>query len=383
MQFDWPQAYTNFQSQVTDFARERLCGRAREHDAAQHFPREAWRACAEFGIQGMALPAAYGGPLEEVDFARSLLAMEALGRGCEDNGLAFALNAQMWTVQTPILHFGSEEQKQRYLPKMASGDCIGAHAITEPEAGSDAASMRLAAERVDGGYILNGEKHLITLAPIADVVLVFAQTDAAKKAWGITAFLIDGDAVGMVRSEKHDKMGMRSVPIGSLNFTDCFVPESSVLGRAGLGYSIMNHSLEYDRACILASQLGAMERQLKDAVRFAKKRKQYGRSIGKFQAVSHRLVDMKVRLETARLLLYKVTALITRGKPAQLEATMLKLYLSESFLTSSLDALRTYGGAGYLGAGGVERDLRDAVGGILYAGTSDIQRNIIAQYLGL
>ena len=383
MHFTWPKEYLDNQASVEAFARERLHGAARENDANQHFPEALWKACANFGIQGLALPAAYGGPLEEVDFCRSLLAMEALGRGCDDNGLAFALNAQMWTVQTPLLHFGSEAQKQKYLPGMAAGDVIGAHALTEPEAGSDVASMQLAAVKTEGGYVLNGEKHLITLAPRADFVLVFAQGNPKLKGWGISAFVVDKGTPGFTQSEKHTKMGVRSVPIGSLEFKDCFLPEEALVGREGLGYSIMNHSLEYDRCCILASQLGAMERQLTEAVAFARKRKQYAKSIGKFQAVSHRLVDMKVRLETARLLLYKAAWLKARGEPSKLEATMLKLYLSEAFVDSSLDAIRTYGGAAYLGAGGVERDLRDAIGGILYAGTSDIQKNIIAQYLGL
>ena len=383
MNFSWPQEYLDYRQTVTDFARERLSGRAEENDAAQHFSRRAWKVCAEFGIQGLALPAEYGGALPEVDFPRALLAMEAFGKGCDDNGLAFALNAQMWTVQTPLLHFGSEEQKQKYLPGMAAGDLIGAHALTEPEAGSDVMSMRLSAEKADGGYVLNGEKRLITLAPAADFVLVFAQGNPKLKGWGISAFLVDRGTPGFTQSEKYDKMGVRSVPIGSLTFTDCFLPEAALVGREGLGFSIMNHSLEYDRSCILASQLGAMERQLEDTIAFAKQRRQFDKPIGKFQAVSHRIVDMKVRLETARLLLYKTAWLKQQGESARLEATMLKLYLSEAFVASSMDAIRTFGGAAYLGAGGVERDLRDAIGGVLYAGTSDIQKNIIAQYLGL
>lgn len=383
MNFEWPAEYRAYQQKVIEFARTTLNENTRERDARQQFPADLWKACGDFGIQGLALPKAYGGQLEEVDFPRALLAMEALGKGCNDNGLAFALNAQMWTVQTPLLHFGSEEQKHKYLPGMAAGDIIGAHALTEPEAGSDVNSMQLAAVKAEGGYVLNGEKHLITLAPKADFVLVFAQANPKLKGWGISAFLVDRGTPGFTLSEKYDKMGMRSVPIGSMDFKDCFLPDSAILGSEGLGFSIMNHSLEYDRCCILASQLGAMERQLEDTLKFAKKRKQFGQSIGKFQAVSHRIVDMKVRLETARLLLYKTAWMKQQGQTARLEATMLKLFLSEAFVESSMDAIRTFGGTAYLGTAGVERDLRDAIGGVLYAGTSDIQKNIIAQYLGL
>ena len=373
-----------FYDRVRAFAEAELNGDVYADDHAQRFPRERWERCAHFGIQGLSVPGRYGGSTEEVDFVRALLGMEALGYGCRDNGLAFALNAQMWTVQVPIRDFGSEEQKQRYLPTMAAGRLIGAHALTEPEAGSDVLSMQLHAERQeDGSYLLNGEKRYITLGPVADVVLVFAKTRPELGAWGMSAFLVDRGTPGFTQSEKHDKMGLRTVPIGSLTFTDCRVPATALLGKEGMGYAITNHSLEYDRCAILASQLGAMQRQLEEAVAFARERKQFGQPVGKFQSVSNRLVDMKVRLETARLLLHKVAWLKESGKSAALESAMLKLYLSEAFVASSLDAIRTRGGDAYLGGGGVERDLRDAIGGLLYAGTSDIQRNIIAKLLGL
>lgn len=384
MNFSHPPAHLAFQNEVRTFATEQLNGDAKADDHVQRFPRELWERCADFGIQGLSLPQEYGGKEDEVDFVRALLGMEALGYGCRDNGLAFALNAQMWTVQVPIRDFGTEEQKQKYLPAMAAGKLIGAHALTEPEAGSDVMNMQLLAKpQEDGGYLLNGEKRYITLGPIADVVLVFAKTKPKLGAWGISAFLVDKGTAGFTQSEKHDKLGMRSVPIGSLSFKDCYLPASTLLGRDGMGYAITNHSLEYDRCSILASQLGAMERQLDESVSFAKKRKQFGQAIGNFQAVSHRLVDMKVRLETARLLLHKVAWLKQEGKSALMEAAMLKLHLSESFVANSMDAVRTRGGDAYLGGGGVDRDLRDAVGGILYAGTSDIQKNIIAKFLGL
>lgn len=383
MNFSHSPEHLAFRDRVRAFATT-LNDNVKADDDDQRFPRELWERCADFGIQGLSVPGEYGGTEEEPDFVRGLLGMEAFGYGCRNNGLAFALNAQMWTVQVPILDFGTEEQKSRYLPDMAAGKIIGAHALTEPEAGSDVMSMKLHAEpQPDGSYVLNGEKRYITLGPVADVVLVFAKTKPDLGAWGLSAFLVDKGTPGFVQSEKHDKMGMRSVPIGSLTFTDCRLPATALLGREGMGYAITNHSLEYDRCSILASQLGAMERQLEESVAFAKERRQFGQSIGKFQAVSHRLVDMKVRLETARLLLYKVAWLKQQGKSAVMEAAMLKLHLSESFVASSMDAIRTRAADAYLGGGGVDRDLRDAVGGLLYAGTSDIQRNIIAKFLGL
>jgi alkylation response protein AidB-like acyl-CoA dehydrogenase len=312
-----------------------------------------------------------------------MLAMEGLGFASLDTGLAFGLNAQMWTVQLPIEHFGSEEQKQKFLKPMVSGEKIGAHVLTEPEAGSDIFSMQTRAEPVDGGYRLNGSKCLITFGPVADLFLVFASVKPELGKWGVSAFLIEKGTEGLQVGDVRDKMGLRTVPIGHLEYKNCFVPVQQRLGAEGAGFSILNHSLEYDRGCILASQLGTMDRQLRDSIAFVRSRKQFGQSVAKFQSVSNRLADMKVRLETARLLLYKVAWLKSQNKSAMLEAAMLKLHLGESFVQSSMDAIRNRGGRGYLTEFGIERDLRDAVGGLLYAGTSDIQRNIIARFLGL
>jgi Acyl-CoA dehydrogenases len=383
MDFFWPETHTVFKEKVIDFAKNELNINALERDKAETFPDILWQKCAQFGIQALAVTQPYGGEFEAVDFIRALLAMEGLGYGCEDNGLAFGLNAQMWTVQTPILHFGNETQKQKYLIPMAQGKLIGSHALTEPNAGSDIFSMEMTAIKQSDGYLLNGKKHLITLAPVCDFVLVFANAKPKLGKWGVSAFLVDKDTPGFHRSEKKSKMGMRSIPIGALEFKDCLIPHENILGNEGLGFSILNHSLEYDRCCILASQLGAMERQLENTIDFAKKRSQYGQSISKFQSVANRIVDMKLRLETSRLLLYKTAWLKQKGETAMLEAAMLKLNLSESFLQSSLDAMRTFGGISYLTDTGVDRDFRDSIGGVLYAGTSDIQRNIIAKLLGL
>ncbi|MFY0591780.1 acyl-CoA dehydrogenase family protein [Roseivirga sp.] len=383
MDFSWPQSHIDFKQDLIAFAQKELNDNLIERDAKGEFSRENWLKCAEFGIQGLSVTSAYGGHDEKVDLPKAMLAMEGFGYGCNDNGLALALNAQMWTVQLPIAEFGSEELKTSILTKLVNGSKIACHALTEPEAGSDIYSMAARAEKVEGGYLLNASKRLITFAPIADIALVFAITNPKMGKWGITAFLVETNSEGVTASPVRDKMGMRTVPIGELDFKDCFVPEENRLGAEGAGFSIMNHSLEYDKACILASQLGAMERQLEDTVSFVKKRNQFGQSIGKFQSVANRIADMKLRLETARLLLYKVAWLKDQGENALMESAMLKLHLGESFVQSSLDAIRSRGGNGFLTEFEVERDLRDSIGGILYAGTSDIQRNIISRLLGL
>lgn len=381
MDFSWNEEQLAYQKAVIDFAQKELNGDRIENDHAGVFPREKWRKCARFGIQGMPFPEEFGGA--DADVLTTMLTMEGLGYGCRDNGLIFAINAQMWSVMMPILSFGTEAQKQKYLPGMCNGALVGAHGMTEPDSGSDAYSLRTTATRCDGGYILNGSKMFVTNAPDCDLAVVFATVDPSKKMWGVTGFLVERGAPGFTVGRKLDKMGLRTSPMGELVFQDCFVPAENRVGPEGAGARIFADSMEWERSCILASHIGAMQRQLENAVQYAREREQFGQPIGKFQSVANRLVDMKVRLETARLLLYKVAWLKKNGQSAIMEAAMAKLYLSESFVQSSLDAIRTLGSYGYMTEFEMERDLRDAIGGVLYSGTSDIQRNIIARLMGL
>lgn len=381
MDFAWNDEQQAFYKAVVEFAQKELNGDVIERDRAEIFPRDLWRKCADFGILGLPFPERYGGA--EADVMTTMLTMEGLGYGSRDNGLIFAMNAQMWSVQMPIFTHGSEEQKERYLPGLCSGELIGAHGMSEPGSGSDAYSLRTRADRCDGGYLLNGTKTFVTNAPVADLALVFANVDPNKGMWGITAFLIERGTPGFTISKPMQKMGLRTALMGELVFQDCFVPTESRLGPEGIGARIFNSSMEWERSCILASHVGAMQRQLETAIQYARDRVQFGQPIGKFQSVANRIVDMKVRLETARLLLYKVAWLKQTGQPAVIEAALAKLYLSECFIQSGLDAIRTHGGYGYMTEFEVERDLRDAIGGALYSGTSDIQRTIVARLLGL
>jgi alkylation response protein AidB-like acyl-CoA dehydrogenase len=381
MDFSWTDEQLAYRQAVIDFAKKNLNHEITEDDRDGRLPRDKWKKCAEFGIQGLPFPEAYGGA--EADILTTMLTMEGLGYGCRDNGLIFAINAQMWSVQMPIQSFGTEAQKKRYLEGMCRGEIIGAHGMSEPDSGSDAYSLRTRAQKRDGGYLLNGTKMFVTNAPVADMAVVFATVDPSKGMWGITAFIVEKGTPGFTVSQHIDKMGLRTSPMGELIFQDCFLPEENRLGPEGAGARIFNNSMEWERSCILASHLGAMERQLENSIQYAREREQYGQPIGKFQAVANRIVDMKIRLETARLLLYKVAWLKKMGKPALLEAAMAKLYLSECFVQSGLDAIRTLGGYGYMTEFEVERDLRDSIAGTIYSGTSDIQRNIIARLLGL
>ena len=381
MDFSWTEEQLNFKDAVVRFAQNELNEGLIERDRDSMLSRENWRKCADFGILGLAIPEEYGGAGS--DIMTTMLVMEGLGYGCRDNGLIFAMNAQMWSVQHPILAFGTEAQKRKYLPGLCSGELIGAHGMSEPDSGSDAYGLRARAERVDGGYMLNGTKMFVTNAPVADLAVVFATVDPEKGIGGVTAFLVEMGTPGFSVSRDLEKMGLRTSPMGELILQDCFLPTESRIGPEGAGTSIFNDSMEWERSCILGSHVGAMEYQLQKCIRYARERRQFGKPIGKFQSVANRIADMKVRLETARLLLYKIAWLKKMGKSAVMEAAMAKLYLSESFVQSSLDAIRTFGGYGYMTEFEVERDLRDAIGGTIYSGTSDIQRMIIARLSGL
>jgi alkylation response protein AidB-like acyl-CoA dehydrogenase len=381
MDFSLTEEQLNFKKSVIEFAQKELNTGLIDRDRLGELSLENWKKCAQMGILGLATPEEYGGSGN--DILTTMLVMEGLGYGCRDNGLIFAMNAQMWSVQHPILTFGTEAQKQKYLPGLCSGELIGAHGMSEPDSGSDAYSLRARAEPTSDGYLLNGTKMFVTNAPVASLALVFATVNPAKKMGGVTAFLVEKGTPGFRVSRNIEKMGLRTSPMGELILDDCVLPVESRLGPEGAGSGIFNSSMEWERSCILGSHIGAMERQLEECIRYARERSQFGQKIGKFQSVANRIADMQVRLETARMLLYKVAWLKKMGKPAIMEAAMAKLYLSECFVQSSLDAIRTYGGYGYMTELEVERDLRDSIGGLLYSGTSDIQRMIIARWLGL
>ena len=381
MHFDLSEDQREIKEGVVEFARKELNDDLVHRDQEHLFSREAWNKCAEMGIQGLPFPPEYGGG--GADVLTTTLAMEGLGYGCKDNGLIFAINAQMWSVQMPIWQFGSEEQKQKYLTRMCSGEWIGAHGMTEPNSGSDAYSLSTTARKQGDTYVLNGSKTFVTNAPIADLFVIFASTDKTRGHMGISAFVLEKDFPGLAVSNEIRKMGLRTSPMAEVILEDCAVPVDNRLGPEGAGSTLFNSSMEWERACLLAGYLGAMERQLETCIRYAKERRQFKRPIAKFQAVANKIVDMKVRLETARLLLYKVAWLKQNEKNISLEAAMAKLHLSECWVQSCLDAIQIHGGYGYTTEFEVERELRDAVSSRIYSGTSEIQQNLIAFNLGL
>lgn len=381
MDFGRNEEQEDLRRRVIAFGQAELTDDLLRRDAEAEFSREAWAACAAFGIQGLPMPAEHGGG--GVDPLTFTIAMEALGYSCGDNGLLFELGAQICSVQAPIARFGTEEQKARYLPALCDGSIVGAHAISEEHSGSDAFSLETTAEHRGDDYVLNGSKRFITGGPVADVIVVFARTKPAGGFAGVSVFLVDRSTDGVHTGPPIAKMGLRTVPMCELTLDDCRVPATQMLGSPGSGFAIFNHSMEWERSHIFAGALGTMQRQLERAIAYAKERRQFGQPIGKFQAVAHRIVDLELRVRTSRLLLYELAWLRSQKRSAATESAIAKLWVSEAFLASSLDALFLHGGRGYLTENGLERDVRDAVGGCIYSGTSDIQRNIVAARLGL
>lgn len=367
-----------FRALVVDFARRELAGPARDDG---RLDRGRWRACAGLGIQGLPVAAEHGG--SGADAMTTVVALEALGYGCADTGLIFSLNAHMWACAYPIQRAGTEEQRRRYLPGLCDGSLVGAHAMTEPGSGSDAFALATTATRDGDGYVLRGSKTFVTNAPDADLLLVFATTDRARPLAGVCAFLVERETPGLAVGRPLRKMGLETSPIAEVFLEGCRVPASAMLGVPGAGVALFTAAMERERGFILASAVGTMERDLERCVAYARERRQFGRPIGAFQAVSHRVVDMRLRLETARLLVRQLAWRVDRGLPVALESALVKLHLSESFLQSSLDAVQVHGGYGYVAEYEVERHLRDAVAGRLYSGTSEVQRNLVAHLLGL
>jgi alkylation response protein AidB-like acyl-CoA dehydrogenase len=352
-----------------------------ERDRRSGFPWEAWKRCGEFGIQGLPAPEEYGG--SGADVVTTMLALEALGYGCTDNGLVFSINAHMWTSVIPLWHHGTDEQQRSWLPGLCSGELVGCHAITEPDAGSDPFALTTTARREGDGYVLNGRKTFITNAPIANLLVIFARTGQETGPFGITAFLVEQGTPGCSTSGEIEKMGLRTSPMAEVVLDDCLVPESAILGRPGRGADIFQTSMMWERACIMASQVGLMRRTMEACISHARQRRQFGQPIGKFGSVAEKIANMKIAVDAARALVLRVGMLMDGGRDASLEAAVAKTFVSEANVRTHLDAVQIHGGYGYMTESEVERALRDSVGSTIYSGTSEIQRLIIARHLGL
>ena len=379
MDFEWSFEQKTFKESMRKFAEKEVSPGIIDRDIKGEFNWEAWRKAGEFGILGLPIPEKYGGG--GADIMTMLFGMEGFGLGCRDAGFYLSLAAHIVIGEIPIWKFASEEQKLKYLPKMCSGEWIGAYGLSEPDAGSDALSLRTAAVKKGDHYILNGTKMFITNGPIANIVVVFATVDRSKGAKGITAFIVEKGFPGFSVSREIDKMGQRTSPTGELIFEDCIVPFENCLGEEGQGVSILYESLEWERACLLAGSIGQVEYELNRSIKYANERVQFGRPIGQFQLIQERLANMKWRLEGSRLLVYRAGWMKQKGIPARMESAIAKLAISETRLDNALDAVQIHGGYGYMREFEVERILRDSVAATIGAGSTEIQKITIARQL--
>ncbi len=341
---------------------------------------ERWRACASFGLAGLSVPAELGG--SGFDALSTAHVLEGFGRGTHDLGIGFSTAAHLFACTMPLLEFGGHERRPLVL-RLARGESIGANAITEAEAGSDVFSLRTTAERCGNEYRLNGVKSFVTNGPVADVFLVYATINRKDGYLGVTAFLVERGAPGVVVGEQFEKMGLAAAPMSSVYLEDVRVPVENRVGEEGRGSEVFGRSMLWERACLFALYLGSMQRQTEESVEFAKRRRQGGRPISAYQAVSHRLVDMKARLEAARLLLYRACWAFDRGQDAREFIGLAKIAISEGAVQTALDAIQIHGGSGYLAESRFEASLRDAIPTTIFSGTSEVQRNLVARSMGL
>jgi alkylation response protein AidB-like acyl-CoA dehydrogenase len=366
---------------VTAFARSRLAPGARKREAEGSFDRQLWDDCAQFGLAGLPIPEEWGGSgLDAID---TMLVVEALGKHADDGGLVFSLCAHMFASAIPIWRSGSPEQHERYLRDIASGKVICANGTTESEAGSDVYAMKSTARRDGDSYVIDGTKCFITNAPVADLFLIYAKTAPDRGFLGVSAFLVPRDTRGLTVTPEHAKTGLRTSPWGTLQMDELRVPVSARVGPEGSGAALFGDSMIWERGCLFAYYVGAMDRTLGRCIEHARSRRQFGSKLGSFQSVSNRIIDMKLRLETSRLLLYRAGELHRQGKRVDEAVALSKLWISEAALQSGLDAVHIFGGSGMSMDTGVDALMRDALPARVFSGTSEMQRAVVARLLGL
>jgi alkylation response protein AidB-like acyl-CoA dehydrogenase len=343
--------------------------------------RQRWSRIGELGLLGLCVPKALDG--RGYDALTTALAMEAFGRGAADMGLVFAAAAHLFACLMPIVESAQESLKRRLVPRLCSGELIGANAITEPDAGSDIGALRCRVQAVDGGYTLDGTKSFVTNGPVADVFIVYATRDPAYGFLGISAFVVEKRDAGLVVGRTIVKTGLTTTPASAIELHRCRVDADARLGADGGGSAIFQRSMAWERTCLFAAYVGLLERQLERTIAFVNERKQFGRPIGRNQAIAHRIVEMKLRLEQARLLLYRACWRFDQGNVSPLDIALSKLCISHAAIQSSIEAVHIHGGAGIDCDVGIERMLRDALPSTIFSGTSEIQRDIAARELGL
>mgnify|MGYP003700417345 CR=1 FL=1 len=377
LNFDLGETADMLRDSVQSFASDEIAPRAAEIDATDQFPMDLWRKMGDLGLLGITVEEEYGG--SGLGYLEHIVAMEEISRASASVGLSYGAHSNLCVNQ--IRRNGTEAQKQKYLPKLISGEHVGALAMSEPGAGSDVVSMRLKAEKKGDRYVLNGSKMWITNGPDADTLVVYAKTDPDAGPKGITAFLIEKGMKGFSVAQKLDKLGMRGSHTGELVFEDCEVPEENILGAVGKGVNVLMSGLDYERAVLSGGPTGIMQACMDVVVPYVHERKQFGQPIGEFQLMQGKLADMYTIMNAAKAYVYTVGKSCDRGETTRKDAAGAILYSAEKATWMALEAIQVLGGNGYINEYPTGRLLRDAKLYEIGAGTSEIRRMLIGREL--
>ncbi|MGE4279668.1 MAG: isovaleryl-CoA dehydrogenase [Magnetospirillum sp.] len=377
MNFDLGETAEMLRDQVEAFAQAEIAPLAAEIDHSNEFPNHLWRKMGDMGLLGITVEEEYGGA--GMSYLEHVIAMEEISRASASVGLSYGAHSNLCVNQ--IRRNGNEEQKRKYLPKLISGEHIGALAMSEPNAGSDVVSMKLKAEKKGDRYILNGTKMWITNGPDADTLVVYAKTDVSAGPKGMTTFIIEKNFKGFSVAQKLDKLGMRGSNTGELVFTDCEVPEENVLGNVGKGVNVLMSGLDYERAVLAGGPIGIMRACMDVVVPYMHERVQFGQPIGTFQLMQGKLADMYTTMNACRSYAYAVAKACARGQTTRKDAAGVILYTAEKATWMALEAIQTLGGNGYINEYSTGRLLRDAKLYEIGAGTSEIRRMLIGREL--
>ena len=377
MDFDLTDEQDLIRETARAFTDNEIVQRARENDRNEHFDLELVAMIANQGYLGAIVPREYGGA--GLDYLTYGLIVEEIGRG--DSAMRTVISVQTSLVCCAVLHWGTEEQKQRYLPRLCSGEWLGCFGLTEPDTGSDAGNQRTRARRTDAGWVINGAKMWISLGNHAKLALIFAQTDPDQGHRGLGCFLVETDQPGFQPQAIHHKMGLRGSDTASISLDDVEVPDDGLLGEVGDGFKIAMSSLDSGRYSVAAGCVGVCQGCVDASVSYAKQRIQFGRPIASFQLVQAMIADMAVDTEAARMLVWRAAHLKDTGKPSTTETSIAKLYATEAAVRSANTAIQVHGGSGYVDYHPVERYFRDVRVTTLYEGTSEIQKLIIGRSL--